>query len=287
LPLYTWFFETDIRINYNNSWSMFHDVKLRKISIMSMEVTRCKETTKQEVSHREMESTLFELDSTLSNEFENTYLQHEAGLGYRYNKDKIRIYSSFDYEISILDSDRLFPGFENTKRTFKNFVPRMVFIYDMNENTNIRLYYRGDTDAPSVRQLQDVIDNSNPIQISTGNPDLEQEYEHRLYTRIRTVDPETPKSFFMYMGGRIRNNYLGNATYIAARDTLIQGDVLLRQGGQLNRPENLDKYWDIRSYFSFGFPLKFIKSNLNLSARANISNLSSFGQGSMPSGGEY
>ncbi len=228
--------------------------------------------TLQEVSQREMESTLFELDSTLSNEFENTYLQHEVGLGYRYNKDKIRIFSSFDYQISILDSDRVFPGFENTNRTFRNFVPRMVFIYDPNENTNIRIYYRGDTDAPSVRQLQDVIDNSNPIQISTGNPNLDQEYEHRLFTRIRKINPETNKSFFMYMGGRITSNYLGNATYIASRDTLIQGDVLLRQGGQLNRPENLDQYWDLRSYFSFGFPLNFMQSNLNLSARAGITN---------------
>lgn len=101
--------------------------------------------------------------------------------------------------------------------------------------------------------MQDVIDNSNPIQISMGNPDLEQEYEHRLYTRIRNVDPETSKSFFMYMGGSVRSNYLGNATYIASQDTLIQGDVLLRQGGQLSRPENLDKYWDLRSYFPSDF----------------------------------
>ena len=229
-------------------------------------------TTNREVSQREMESQLFEVDSTLTNKFENSYLQHEVGLGYSYNKDKIRIYSSFDYQVSILDSDRLFPGFQNTNRTFKNFVPRMVFMYDLNENTNIRLYYRGDTDAPSVSQLQDVIDNSNPIQISMGNPDLEQEYEHRLYTRIRNVDPETSKSFFMYMGGSVRSNYLGNATYIASQDTLIQGDVLLRQGGQLSRPENLDKYWDLRSYFSFGFPLSFMKSNLELSGRVNYSN---------------
>jgi len=154
--------------------------------------------TMQEVFQREMEATQFALDTTLSNEFENTYMQHEIGLGYRYNKNKIRIYSSFDYQISLLDSDRLFPGFENTNRTFRNFVPRMVFIYEPNENTNIRIYYRGDTDAPSVRQLQDVIDNSNPIQISTGNPNLNQEYEHRLFTRIRSIDPETNKSFFMY-----------------------------------------------------------------------------------------
>ncbi len=227
---------------------------------------------KREIFQRDMESTVFELDSTLSNEFENTYLQHELGLGYRYNSEKLRIYSSLDYEISLLNSDRLFPGFENTQRTFRNFVPRFVLNYDWNEKTNIRVDYRARTDAPSVRQLQEVIDNSNPIQISMGNAGLLQEYQHRLFTRIRKIDTETSKSFFMFISGSVTNNYLGNSTFVAQRDTLIQGDVLLRQGGQLNKPVNLDNNWDARTYMSWGFPISLIKSNLNLSTRASISN---------------
>jgi ribosomal protein S3AE len=43
----------------------------------------------QEVYQREMETTTYELDSTLSNQFENTYLQHEIGLGYRFNNEKL------------------------------------------------------------------------------------------------------------------------------------------------------------------------------------------------------
>ncbi|MDO9554430.1 outer membrane beta-barrel protein [Rhodonellum sp.] len=227
---------------------------------------------KQEVFQRELESTQFRIDSTLSNQFENTYLQHQLGMAYRYNTDKIRIYTSLDYEISNLNSDRLFPGFENTQRTFKNFIPRFVFNYDWSEKTNVRVDYRASTDAPSVRQLQEVIDNSNPIQVSTGNPNLVQEYGHRLFTRIRKVDPESSRSMFMFVSGSVRNNYLGNSTFIAQSDTLLQGGVLLRQGGQFNRPVNLDNYWDARSYFGMGFPLSFIKSNLNINARANISN---------------
>lgn len=226
----------------------------------------------QEVYQREMESVTYRLDSALSNQFENTYLQHEIGLGYRFNNEKLRVFSSLDYEISRLNSDRLFPGYENTKRNFANFVPRIIFDYEFDEETNLRVVYRTDTDAPSVRQLQEVIDNSNPLQISTGNPYLNQEYEHRVYTRFRKMDPETSKSFFMYLSASTRNNYLGNSTYLATQDTLIQGDVLLRQGGQFSRPINLDNYWNARSYFSFGFPLSFMKSNLNLSTSANISN---------------
>src|SRR5690554_3984150 len=226
----------------------------------------------QEVFRREMESTEFRLDSTLTNQFENSYLQHEIGLGFRYNKDKIRLFSSLDYEISRLDSDRLFPGYENTTRDFANFVPRIMLDYEFSEETNLRVGYRTSTDAPSVRQLQEVIENNNPLRISTGNPNLTQEYEHSIFTRFRKMNPETSRSFFMFLSGSMRNNYLGNATMIATRDTLIQGDVLLRQGGQFSRPVNLDGYWNARTYFSFGFPLSFMKSNLNLNTSANISN---------------
>ncbi|MCH7415404.1 outer membrane beta-barrel protein [Belliella sp. R4-6] len=228
--------------------------------------------TDQEVLQREAESTQFVLDSALSNQFENRYLQQQSGVGYRFNNEKWRIFTSIDYEVSKLNSDRIFPGFENTQRTFENWIPRAVINYNLTEQTNIRLDFRTSTDAPSIRQLQSLIDNRNPIQIFAGNPDLVQEYQQRLFARIRRVNPETSRSFFMFVSGSRRNNYLGNSTFIASRDTLINGEVLLRQGGQFNKPINLDGFWDARSYMSFGFPVSFIKSNINLSTRANYSN---------------
>ncbi|WP_317172738.1 outer membrane beta-barrel protein [Echinicola salinicaeni] len=226
----------------------------------------------RDVSKREMESFNFEKDSTLSNEFDNGYRHHEMNLGYQYAGEELRIYSSFVYQIADLNSDRLFPGFENTQRNFKNFIPRVYVTYEPNKQTNIRFGYRTDTDAPSVNQLQDVINNSNPLSISMGNPNLEQEYEHRIFTRIRKINLENSKSFFMYFSGRVRKNYMGTSTFIATQDTLINDEVLLRQGGQLRRPVNLDNAYDARTSISFGFPLGFMKSNLNLDTRFSYSN---------------
>jgi len=269
-----------IQNSNNNSQSFNYELEVEytepigKYSQLSLEyeVGNDLSDNLQEVFKREMESTSFVLDSTLTNQFENSYLQHEIGLGFRFNKEKLRIFSSLDYEISRLNSDRLFPGNENTKRDFTNFVPRVMLDYEFSEETNLRIGYRTNTDAPSARQLQEVIENNNPLRISTGNPDLIQEYEHSIFTRFRKMNPETSRSFFMFLSGSMRDNYLGNATFIAAQDTLIQGDVLLRQGGQFSRPVNLNNYWNARSYFSFGFPLPFMKSNLNINTSANISN---------------
>ena len=157
----------------------------------------------------------------------------------------------------------------------------MTLDYEFDKETNLRIGYRTSTDAPSVRQLQEVIDNRNPLQISTGNPDLVQEYEHSLFSRFRKIDPETSKSFFMFLSGSIRNNYLGNSTFIATRDTLIQGEIMLRQGGQFSRLVNLDNFWNARTYLSWGFPLSFMKSNLNLNTSASISNQPGLVNGSL------
>ncbi|AGA79262.1 hypothetical protein Echvi_3024 [Echinicola vietnamensis DSM 17526] len=236
------------------------------------EIGNDKSDNLQDVSQREMESTIFERDSTLSNKFENNYQRQELSLGYRYAGETWRLFSSLNYEVAKLNSDRLFPGYENTKRTFKNFVPRLYVDYEPNKSLSIRFGYRTDTDAPSVRQLQDVINNSNPLQISMGNPNLEQEYEHRIFSRIRKINLENSKSFFMWFSAGLRNNFMGTSTFIASQDTLIQNDVLLRQGGQLSMPVNLSRAWNANTSISFGFPLNFMKSNLNLDTRIRYSN---------------
>jgi hypothetical protein len=172
---------------------------------------------------------------------------------------------------ALIDSDRIFPGFENTQRNFANFLPNVVMNYQLGEYSNIRLDYNTQTTAPTIRQLQDVISNSNPLQISNGNPELDQEFSHRLFTRFRRINPETNRSFMLFLYGNVREGFIGNETFIASKDTLIQ-EVLLPQGGQYNRPVNLDNYWFFRAYSSYGFPLRFMKSNLNINGGLRVNN---------------
>ena len=42
----------------------------------------------------------------------------------------------------------------------------------LSANVNVRVFYRASTNFPSVSQLQDVVNISNPLYVSSGNPDL-------------------------------------------------------------------------------------------------------------------
>ncbi|MBD3627569.1 outer membrane beta-barrel protein [Cyclobacterium sp.] len=257
---------------YSSGVSYFEPISERSRLRIGYRLSNNASDTDQEVEIQEAETDMIRLDSALTNRFENQYMTHRGRLGYSYNSEKLSIYSTVSYESASIDSDRLFPGFENTQRKFANLLPRVVVNYQLGEFSNMRVDYNTDTDAPSIRQLQDVISNANPLQISNGNPDLVQEYSHRLFTRFRKINPETNRSLMFFLYGNIRNNYIGNETFVAAKDTLIQKDVLLNQGGQYTRPVNLDNYYVFRLYGSYGFPLKFMKSNLNINSSYTVRN---------------
>ncbi|MCC5938769.1 MAG: TonB-dependent receptor [Lunatimonas sp.] len=228
--------------------------------------------TDQQVTAQEQESGIIRLDSALTNMFENSYMTQWAGLGYSFRSEKVSIYSNFNLQSAKIDSDRLFPGFENTQREFTNFLPRVVVNYQVGELSSLRIDYNTQTTAPTIRQLQDVISNANPLQVSNGNPDLDQEFSHRMFIRFRRINPETNRSFMVFLYGNFRNDFIGNETFVANRDTLLQGEVLLPQGGQFSRPVNLDNYWFYRGYMSYGFPLRFMKSNISLNSGIRTNN---------------
>ena len=128
--------------------------------------------------------------------------------------------------------------------------------------------YRASTNFPSVSQLQDVVNQSNQLRMSMGNPALKQSYNHMLSGRYTFTNTQKGQSFFANVFLQAQQNYITNATYIAAADSVIQAgspDIILKRGAQLTKPMNLDGYKSLRSFFTYSQPVKFLKSNLNLS----------------------
>ena len=70
-------------------------------------------------------------------------------------------------------------------------------------------------------------------------------------------------SMFIMLSGTYTNNYIATATLIPSRDTVMANGISIPQGGQLSYPVNLDGYWNIRSFFTYGFPFDLIRSTIN------------------------
>jgi hypothetical protein len=205
-------------------------------------------------------------DISLSNVFDNININQKLGVAYSLVKEKVEFNLGANYQFSSLLSDRTSPNYIQVNKTYHNFLPTAQVQFKIAKGNNVNLFYRTSVTSPSVTQLQDVIDNTNPLILSSGNKDLNQQYSHLLGLRWRYTKPSKGNSAFIYIGGGLNNNYITNATLLVVRDTLIASNILLPAGGQYTRPVNLNGNWNFRSFVNYGTPLLFIKSNMNFNA---------------------
>ena len=200
----------------------------------------------------------------LSNEIVSGYLTHRGGLGFQYRVQDFDINVSLGFQSAGLSADRTFPKSVKTDKSFTNLLPAVTMYFGPSRRNSIQVLYRTATNPPSIGQLENTVNNNNPLFLSAGNPDLKQYYSHTLTTRYVTTNLQTMESFFALVSGSVINDYIGNALLLAARDTVLEGEIVLKQGSQFSRPENLGTQRSLRGLLTYGFPFKLIESNINV-----------------------
>jgi hypothetical protein len=206
-----------------------------------------------------------DLNTELTNVFDNKYITNRGGVSYRYNMmRKYTIMAGVNFQDAQLTSDQDFPAALHVSRSFQSILPNASMNYRFSRDANLRIFYRTSTDAPSVSQLQNVVDNSNPLFLRGGNANLKQDYEHSLTLRYGKTNAAKARTFLFFIYGRYVKDYIGNATfYNGERDTVLVNDVKVGPGQQLTYPVNVPENWNARTFVTYGIPLEFIKSNLN------------------------
>ncbi len=213
------------------------------------------------------------LDSSLTNVFKNQYQSQAGSLGYRFQKPKINFSINAAYQWALLSKQQEIPSSYQLSKSFESVLPSAQFQYKFSPKKNLRINYRTSNNAPSIDQLQDVINNTNALQLSTGNPELKQDFQQNLNMRYSGVNTVKATSFFALLGANYSSNYIGNSTLIANQDTTVYNSVFLKQGSQIIRPVNLDGYFSLRSFINYTFPIKKIKTNLSLNVSGNYNNV--------------
>ena len=203
-------------------------------------------------------------DTILSNKYSSQYFSQSFGTSYRIQDKMWNLSAGLSYQYSQLKGEQIFPDSFNLDKTFSSLLPNMQFQYKFTSKKNLRIFYRSTNTAPSVSQLQKVINNSNSLLLTTGNPDLNQDWRNNITIRYSSSNTEKLTSFFALLSGIYTTNYIVNSTFIASDDTLIAPGIILAKGSQITKPVNLNGYFNVRSFNNYSFPISKIKSNLSL-----------------------
>ncbi|MEP6746739.1 MAG: TonB-dependent receptor [Bacteroidota bacterium] len=206
------------------------------------------------------------LNGSLTNKFSSNYYYYRPGINWRYQQEnKFNFAIGAAVQRSLLKSDFREMGLDSgIDRSFVNFLPNANLQYNINSFKNFRLLYNTYTRQPSVTQLQPLADNTDPLNIKIGNPDLKQEYNHRLQADYISFDPYRHTSFFAALNASVTGN------------KIVDADQLNAQGQRITQPVNANGAYNIDVNTSWGFPIKMIKSKLNLNSSVSQSRNISF-----------
>lgn len=208
------------------------------------------------------------LDTFLSNTSQNIYHTEQGGIGWRYNKGDLNIQARVNFQWAQLNVDQNLPFIFQKNYNFYSVLPFASVRYKISKTKNLRAFYRSNTNAPMITQLQEAVNNSNPLRLSTGNATLKQEESHRFNIHYSAPNPEKNTTLFTMLSMSLTRNYIGNSNFIVNSDTFLYG-VNLSRGTQISRPVNLSHRFTSMAFTTFGMPIKALKSNLNFNISAN------------------
>jgi hypothetical protein len=197
-----------------------------------------------------------QLNPLLSNFFDYSNTSSRTGFNFRHQLKKFNYQVGLGYQVSNLEnrSVTLSTGKDTTVRQrFTNLFPTANINYAITRSKNIKVYYRGRTNAPNVNQLQDVPDVSNPLMIKTGNPSLKQEFINNININYNSFALASQRFF----SASVSVNYTGNK--------IVNSIDSLNPVTLIYKPENMNGSFNVSGTGSLNFPVKKLKGlNVNL-----------------------
>jgi hypothetical protein len=152
-----------------------------------------------------------DLVDTLSNDFRYIYNTHSAGINYRYNDKK------FNFSLGGNIANTAFQQTDLVKDTtrkynYYNLAPRVNFTYKFSSYSGIRFNYTGNTQQPTIDQLQPLTNNIDPLNIVIGNPALKQEFKNNLNLSYNNYKVLSERSIYVGTYFSFTNNDI-SSTY--------------------------------------------------------------------------
>ena len=204
-------------------------------------------------------------NDSLSLYYKNNYVFNRLGSSVRYSFKGLNISAGLAGQQFSLNGkfapDQTAATFQSIKRTFTTVVPNISLNYDMKNNRYLYGGYDVNVRIPSSRDLQPIINNSNPLFINKGNPDLLPELQHNLNMGYYYFNPGN----FINLNVNLYGSYYVNQ--IVYSQEIDQKTLITTTS-----PENLTGGKNLGSYFNFGFPLKKTKATLNINSQLNFGN---------------
>ena len=151
------------------------------------------------------------VDERYSNSILNRSITQRAGINFSYQKEKFR--AQLGVAANPTDTYNETTGHDAYHNKVVNWSPQAMLNYEFSDNAHVRFFYFGRSAQPSTSQLLPVPDNSNPLNISLGNPNLDPYFNHSIRGMYGYTNKETFTSVHTRFGASLVDNAITNAQW--------------------------------------------------------------------------
>lgn len=140
------------------------------------------------------------------------YLSNSGGVKYQYNGKKLGV--NIGTNLGFADyRQKDSAGQQIRHLTYTNLFPASRITYMFTSQRRLTLNYSGTPQPPSIEQIQPTRENTNPLFIVKGNPDLEQAFRHNLSLTFSDYKILTSRSIWLNGSyGRTQNAIVTSQT---------------------------------------------------------------------------
>ncbi len=222
----------------------------------SISVRSTVNTSEKSQYNKDIEGNYTDRDSTYSNNFKNNFYSETLELNYRYAEKNYNLTLGFKGEPSQTYSYRTYDNgvvrpYENE---VVNYAPNGRFQYNFGKKQFLRIDYRGNTDQPSISQMQPVLNNSNLMNETVGNPDLKPSFYQNLRFMYSTFNEKKFSSFNAWFSGSI------------TKDALVTNSIYDTTNKQYSQTVNAkDKPYNFNGNIMFNTPIIAKRLHFNTS----------------------
>jgi hypothetical protein len=196
------------------------------------------------------------LNTALSNNYKSDYEYHRAGLNFRVNRTKYNLTIGSSLQQTTLDGELIMLD-TGLSKSYTNLLPVLRFNYQFSGNENLRFDYETSVQEPTIQQLQPVVDNRDPLNVTVGNPNLQPAYVQNWRLHFTTFSPVNFMSFFGML----------NAFYTTQAITTAQNYT--ENGVRVMTPVNVNNNFRVNANATFSFPVQKIKSRFGITATSS------------------
>ncbi len=214
------------------------------------------------------------INPNMTQEYKSGFWTHRIGPGFRYSQGKNRVIVNLSYQRAELDGNIVGEQGDKIDKHYNNFMYFAMTNLAFNKENTLRIFFRSWTDNPSVTQLQNIFDVSNPQYISVGNTSLNPAFAHNISAHYNLSKVDKGITFMWMFNTQLQQDYISTSTWNNTTGAELSGKFgdkdIPTNGTEKYSPKevtsykNLDGYFSVRTHVSLGVPLSFMKCNLNI-----------------------